>query len=155
MAAAAKRVAASTEADKEHITHLLVTNAGLEGVAAMEVQEVTGAKLIVPCPFGVSGYVGVGGLPAGGEEKLQDLRCIHDALKYHANFTLQVKMYVFMYACVYSSLNLCMYVCMHVFMYVRVCVCACACAYVCIIERGDTSPSPKSTDWCLCVGGVC
>ena len=41
------------------ITHILVTNAGLESVTAMEVLDVTRAALVVTRPFGVAGYVGV------------------------------------------------------------------------------------------------
>lgn len=80
----------SMDAAPDKITHILVTNAGLEGMAAAEAVEVTGAALVLPCPFGVNGYVGVGHLPPGGEDKLQNLRSIHDALKFHAHLALAV-----------------------------------------------------------------
>ena len=88
MAAAA--TAATDMSTGSQITHVLATNAGLESVVAAEVSSVAGAGLIVPRPFGVPGYVGVGGLPSGGEERLQNLRSIHVAMQFHAHFTLSL-----------------------------------------------------------------
>jgi hypothetical protein len=85
--------AAECTKDKDNqsrITHILVTNAGLESVTAMEASSATGAGLVVPRPFGVAGYVGLGGLQAGSEDSLQSLRSIHDVLTYHAHLHLKV-----------------------------------------------------------------
>lgn len=45
----------------------------------------------MPSPFGVPGYVGIGGLKKEDYEKLLDLRSVHDVLNYHTHFKIEQK----------------------------------------------------------------